>query len=625
MRLTRSSKAKKKGGKYQARSAVEDAKRREALNETLREKVELERRALHVVERLLDSNVTEDFLIDCARLITPASYRDAVEERSIVKLCGYPICPNKLTEVPTQQYKISTRTNKVYDITERKCFCSNSCYKASKFFEVQISKSPLWLRKEERPADVKLMRKEDGGSSGQEVQLTDRAVSAGEVENPVTEPVIHLGDLASESSSSDEEQDFVSSVLAGQRAQNRVHWGELPKRHGRSEKDQSHQGDMKDAQASCLRPEKESGGPSQSYSTPHGDSCIYSALQSKVTPKECVVEQARELLDQCALSDSCTSAVTPQVPVTGALQKLSDVNTDARNTPDSGLNICQVGMSRRGAAQLRSLCKNHTRAKAEPPSVKQDLLKYLRYTLKEWRTEETMRFLYGPDYTSQTEATPPNEEEEEELDEDDLEDVEEEMGKVEPKQCGGCRARPNATAPDYSTLQEEAELLNLRVQEFYKGVCALPEEVEPDAVEEDKDTEDGDKGLALPLVDSHAQRVIQKRIVVEKLTRSLSGIVGTLHLTMSEIINDINNLVRTFRFTSVNIIHKPPEWTLIVVVLLSVLTEVSPLLRESMAKPSSVEYMSSLMKALGLTDQDLQNLVLLFKPNGQLPSAHLDM
>ncbi|KAK1790051.1 hypothetical protein P4O66_002362 [Electrophorus voltai] len=508
MRLTRSSKAKKKGGKYQARSAVEDAKRREALNETLREKVELERRALHVVERLLDSNVTEDFLIDCARLITPANYRDAVEERSIVKLCGYPICPNKLTEVPTQQYKISTRTNKVYDITERKCFCSNSCYKASKFFEVQISKSPLWLRKEERPADVKLMRKEDGGSSGQEVQLTDRAVSAGEVENPVTEPVIHLGDLASESSSSDEEQDFVSSVLAGQRAQNRVHWGELPKRHGRSEKDQSHQ-----------------------------------ALQSKVTPKECVVEQARELLDQCALSDSCTSAVTPQVPVTGALQKLSDVNTDARNTPDSGLNICQVGMSRRGAAQLRSLCKNHTRAKAEPPSVKQDLLKYLRYTLKEWRTEETMRFLYGPDYTSQTEATPPNEEEEEELDEDDLEDVEEEMGKVEPKQCGGCRARPNATAPDYSTLQEEAELLNLRVQEFYKGVCALPEEVEPDAVEEDKDTEDGDKGLALPLVDSHAQRVIQKRIVVEKLTR---------------------------RFTSINIIHKPPEWTLIVVVLLSV-------------------------------------------------------
>lgn len=83
-------------------------------------------------------------------------------------------------QVPTQRYKISTKTNKVYDISERKvgcilekhtamkhrfsryfcdsnitlslfqCFCSNFCYKASKYLEVQISKSPLWLRKEER-------------------------------------------------------------------------------------------------------------------------------------------------------------------------------------------------------------------------------------------------------------------------------------------------------------------------------------------------------------------------------------------------------------------------------------------------------------------------------------------
>lgn len=32
-------------------------------------------------------------------MITPANYRDTVEERSIAKLCGYPICPNKLGKV----------------------------------------------------------------------------------------------------------------------------------------------------------------------------------------------------------------------------------------------------------------------------------------------------------------------------------------------------------------------------------------------------------------------------------------------------------------------------------------------------------------------------------------------
>lgn len=39
--------------------------RKEVLKESLREKLELERRALQVVERLLDDNVTEDFLTDC--------------------------------------------------------------------------------------------------------------------------------------------------------------------------------------------------------------------------------------------------------------------------------------------------------------------------------------------------------------------------------------------------------------------------------------------------------------------------------------------------------------------------------------------------------------------------------
>lgn len=34
-----------------------------------------------------------------AKMITPANYRDTVEERSIAKLCGYPICPNKLGKV----------------------------------------------------------------------------------------------------------------------------------------------------------------------------------------------------------------------------------------------------------------------------------------------------------------------------------------------------------------------------------------------------------------------------------------------------------------------------------------------------------------------------------------------
>lgn len=43
--------------------------RREAVRETLREKMELEKRAMKVVERLLEDRVDEDFLVDCVCLI----------------------------------------------------------------------------------------------------------------------------------------------------------------------------------------------------------------------------------------------------------------------------------------------------------------------------------------------------------------------------------------------------------------------------------------------------------------------------------------------------------------------------------------------------------------------------
>lgn len=39
--------------------------RREVVKEKLREKLELEKRALKIVERLLEDSVAEDFLVDC--------------------------------------------------------------------------------------------------------------------------------------------------------------------------------------------------------------------------------------------------------------------------------------------------------------------------------------------------------------------------------------------------------------------------------------------------------------------------------------------------------------------------------------------------------------------------------
>jgi hypothetical protein len=70
---------------------------------------------------------------------------DVVEERTLIKLCGYALCSKSLN-VLQQKYHISTRSNKVYDINKRKKFCSLLCYRAYNYLFEQILDSPLWFR-----------------------------------------------------------------------------------------------------------------------------------------------------------------------------------------------------------------------------------------------------------------------------------------------------------------------------------------------------------------------------------------------------------------------------------------------------------------------------------------------
>ncbi|XP_057712430.1 putative RNA polymerase II subunit B1 CTD phosphatase rpap2 [Corythoichthys intestinalis] len=576
------SKAAKKGGKQaKLQSAEEEARRREAIRERLRERLELEKKALQVVERLLEDSVSDEFLLDCAKFITTANYKDAVEERFITKLCGYPLCSNKLGKIPKQQYKISTKTNRVYDITERKSFCSNFCYKASKEFELQISKTPLWLRHEERPPEIKLKKKGDIGSSGEEVHLTAKCLQVEDIEQPLNtqhEDRSHKT-AYSDSSDDEQEQDFISSVLS-QEQRPRVHWGDRPKRKNEGEAVRRRQAKQK-AEMELneeLREEVRVEGL-----TDRLNSC---SLQTVKPPQEDHTRHPPTSVD--------AESFHPKESRSHEDGNLAKLNAN-------GLSVIQVGMSKRGASGLRELLKNHA-SEARPNPIGQNLLKSLRATLNEWLTVESLKYLHFSDCKFDSPSIFTKEdEEEEELDEDDLEDdvTEENAGKE------GWRA-----PPDYETLKRETQQMALRVREFYKGTWILPGEEENMKGNKDQSTSDSP---ALPLVDSKAQHLIQKRITVEKLASCLKNIVGPLSLTLSDITSDLNNLVRTFRFTNTNIIHKPPEWTFIAVVLLHLLSSVSPVVAEALAKSSSVSYVNTLMEELGLQQQDLLNLLQSFK------------
>ncbi|XP_019482531.1 PREDICTED: putative RNA polymerase II subunit B1 CTD phosphatase RPAP2 isoform X1 [Hipposideros armiger] len=580
------------------RSALkQDASKRKAeLEETVRKKTEFERKALHIVEQLLEENITEEYLRECGMFITPAHYSDVVDERSIIKLCGYPICQKKLGIVPKQKYKISTKTNKVYDITERKCFCSNFCYKASKFFEAQIPTTPVWVREEERHPSFQLLQKGNSGHSGEEVQLRSEAIKTSDIDNPGDFKKQYESSSSSthSDSSSDNEQDFVSSILPGNKPN-----------------------------ATGIRPQlhkisimKKKAGQKANF---------------KQEDKEQTVIEVTEQLGNCRLDNQEKAAacelplqkVNTQISSSSSLRQKLEASEISENKYSSS-EITLVGISKKSAEHFKKkFAKSNQVSRSSSSSVqvypevaKANLIKVLKETFIEWKTEETLRFLYGENYASvclKPSSAPLVKEEE--LDEDDinsdldshspaLQESQDSLDESLPFRSSDTATKP---LPSYENLKKETETLNLRIREFYRGRYVLNEETT-----KSQDSEEHDDPT-FPLIDSSSQNQIRKRIVLEKLSKVLPGLLGPLQITLGDIYTQLKNLVRTFRLTNRNIIHKPAEWTLIAVVLLSLLTPILGIQKHSQENVVFTQFIATLLEELHLKNEDLASLTFIFR------------
>ncbi|XP_032103777.1 putative RNA polymerase II subunit B1 CTD phosphatase RPAP2 isoform X3 [Sapajus apella] len=567
------------GTKQTSTLKQEDASKRKAeLEAAVRKKIEFERKALHIVEQLLEENITEEFLMECGKFITPAHYSDVVDERSIVKLCGYPLCQKKLGIVPKQKYKISTKTNKVYDITERKSFCSNFCYQASKFFESQIPKTPVWVREEEsflflycyRHPDFQLLKEGQSGHSGIEVELCSKAIKTSDIDNPSHFEKQYESSSSSthSDSSSDNEQDFVSSILPGNRPSST------------SIRPQLHQ-------KSIMK--KKAGHKANSI---HKD-------------KEQTVVDVTEQLGNCKL-DSQEKAATGELP----LQKVITENSSNSTLPErlkasdnseskySRSEITLVGISKKSAEHFkRKFAKSNQVSRSVSGSVqmcpevgKRNLLKILKETLFEWKTEETLKFLYGQNYASVC-LKPEASLVKEELDEDDIisdpdshslawRESQNSLDESLPFMGSDTAIKP---LPSYENLKKETEKLNLRIREFYRGRYVLDEETT-----KSQDSEEHDS--TFPLIDSSSQNQIRKRIVLEKLSKVLPGLLGPLQITLGDIYTQLKNLVRTFRLTPILGIQKHSQEGIVF-----------------------TRFLDTLLEELQLKNEDLESLTIIFR------------
>ncbi|XP_069795334.1 putative RNA polymerase II subunit B1 CTD phosphatase rpap2 isoform X3 [Narcine bancroftii] len=530
--------------------------RKAALQAALRKKQECEAKALQIVERLLEINVTEEFLLDCVKFITAAHYQDVVEERSIIKQCGYPVCQNALGIVPKQQYKISTKTNRVYDITERKCYCSNFCYKASKYLEAQIPKDPLWAREHERVPPCQLL-KEERGSAGEEVRFQHLSIQATDIDNPPIMDDLHVSSSSSsESDSSGSDQEFVSAILLGEKY---------------NLKSAGHKHFKKEQQGMTTKPTKIAPVPKSTGMDHEVENVVEQRKEYHVNNAETSnskwLQKSRTDEMIFDLKEKTPLAAEQDVPQTTSLTGLKDIEQLEAS------NVTTQGLSKKGAASLIKLIAkskqcNHFSSGRSTSGIENNVLELLRQTLIEWNTEETLKFIYGSNlkykrkqcaWRCQSPCA------KEQLDEDDLDSLEvvenidpnEDVSKNLQMERSEATIRP---LPNFEQLKHESKFLHLKVREFYKGRDVFPDNTEGNGEENDKFTtcENRERDPVLPLLDSEAQNQIRKRIVLDALKKVLPNLLGPFQLSISDIFPELNGLVKTFRQINLRIMGPLP-------------------------------------------------------------------
>jgi hypothetical protein len=145
-------------------------------------------KCLEIVESLLTEEVIDEkeFIEKC-EFLTQNYYNDIVIERSLIDLCGYGLCLNRLSFAQSglkssQKYRISLKYNKVFDITERKMFCSNLCFKSSNYLREQLNEEPIYLTNNSFVKNNIDLYKESVGQLGHEVVFDENIIRESNIE-----------------------------------------------------------------------------------------------------------------------------------------------------------------------------------------------------------------------------------------------------------------------------------------------------------------------------------------------------------------------------------------------------------------------------------------------------------
>ncbi|XP_017759655.1 PREDICTED: putative RNA polymerase II subunit B1 CTD phosphatase Rpap2 [Eufriesea mexicana] len=572
-------------------------------------KKQCDAKALTIIEQLLEPKIDSQWLLYNLRYINRSHMEDVIEERAIIKLCGYVLCNNALTTTINQRYHISTKKNKVYDITRRKNFCSSCCYGACNYILEQMLTSPLWLRDKEEIPEFKILKTIDElnkNTIGDEIYLTDVQM----VLNPKNiDEHIETNEIGKNSknvsfSKCPEINMYNEYIIKNNENMQRSNIIKKPNVCTEFPKDiHAEFKDMKN----------------ESVNLKNEDTISEECLKDNNVKKIPIVGN-NILLNNTVIQDN-------KIVNKNAIGLREDKNQNIKSTEQNNLfelsetehNIAitkqNIIISNKDLAHKikQNKCedyKHKSSIKKKQSNEFYNLAMHIEHNIREWITKDTISLLSG----------------EEDIKNQLLENIVQhdkylhlckKLNKLqlEDEKDDHISLTTNSLRPlpHLSTLQEEGKKMELKVRAFYKGSMVIENNKNDSEVAE----QDNNFTPVLPLTETHAPKMLRRRIFLDKLGRILPDLLCALasnklpqYTYSSEKSTLIKVLINTFSLSAANVIFKTTEWTLVGLIIIKMLSMIDYELKVLLATKQASMYISMILMSYKLDSNYLDRLVM---------------
>jgi len=546
-----------------------DEQKRDQIAAALKRKKECARKALEIVSRLTEETPSKEWLVESLNYINQDYYNDLTTERSIVKLCGYPICVNDLQRTSAAKFHISLRDKKVYDREERSKYCSGFCFKASSHLKSQLNTEPLWIREEVPITKISFLEENQNkkavqiSGKGDEVELVAIA-------KPPPDDDLNSKQVVVLENMGEDGEIRINDILSGDQI------------YSTSYKDE------KSARKSILKKPGDENCDEQPTEPKHRVTISEPNKQKK--PKE---------------------KVSFNSEYTGLSETVIEINkTNPEDLFEQELDNMSAGDMIKAMKQLKQLPQNIVVKSKSIDNAEQEIKKskiiecenpaseVVIDTLLEWFSAEAVRLVHR--LPAKEAGLQQGDEEDKDSDGEEADNAEHQIQDLTVK-LNDIEVKNESKFHIDQLLIEETEIFANKFSAYMKG----KEAYEDSSKILEKEDDDG-REPCLPLLDRHAQ--VQHRIIVvlDQLARFGTPIYQLLGLPIRLVQTELKTIIRSLKLTAENVSLKPLEWRIISIFIIYMLSEKSEELSRAIKSKTYVKNIEILLQEFGLDPQILE-------------------